>query len=868
MAREPYKKLIDVPLKPADSSVPLASKQLPENVMWLPDGRGFQKRPGTMPAAVAAADGVTQNFTGLGVVTTTARYKESISFNFNVPPPEIQATSDVDNYRDSSTVLAFRSPAPAIYPNWANPSSVVELVKVRGAQLGDNYAITRAIGDRSDPNYYLSTNMTAPQLIPYGTLLSGLALAGATVYNTFGQAFQPLLSMRPEQLGLGRKILNTNRLMNMRMTQNVPGPEGGLLGRGNSGRVDVVSNSSGAFIGGNGGPVCFWDTNQAIRCGPSVIRNPTTGTSNLNAALSAGALTGTYQYFFTDYNVTQNGEVYEGVADWPKTVVTAAQNVVLTRITGNGNESAKQTGTYGTTTSGTTSYMDIFPVVSGTLNTNVTSIGLKVGQNITFFLAGVRTVRTVVAIVGTRVKVNLNVTLPVGTTYISTGTGWRVYRTKAGGTTFYRLWDSPTSESSTFNFNLTDNILDSALTEEYIDTPFTRYGAPHVTQALCEHQGRNFALITDYRRSGGSSQSAAAVPPTVAYTSASSRHYWPIENAFELPSGCGDPRALISINDTLYVFTSNAIYYVQGTFDDATTYQVHTLTNEVGARDPRSVLLVGDTIYLVTNRGLAAVSGSSISYDLGVPVRKQLLEAGVVTASYYWPDKNVMLISANQSIAVNTYSLSTAFVEGPGTADGLTSTTYQPMKSRTLVYSFSSQRWAVWDIDCFNGGVAHEGDFLFIARETSGGTNIMRMSDACNWTDNGKAFTMRYYSEWLDNGMPMVDKSYTRLSVFATDEVDTGGQSYALHVTTQRDWTSDELDDMDVEDFAVSGYAGNGYASAPYADPSRPYKTIPLSTEKVKSLRIVLENSEPNGDICVTGMTLETSDSYENSKDY
>lgn len=127
---------------------------------------------------------------------------------------------------------------------------------------------------------------------------------------------------------------------------------------------------------------------------------------------------------------------------------------------------------------------------------------------------------------------------------------------------------------------------------------------------------------------------------------------------------------------------------------------------------------------------------------------------------------------------------------------------------------------------------------------------------------------MRYYSEWLDNGMPMVDKSYTRLSVFATDEVDTGGQSYALHVTTQRDWTSDELDDMDVEDFAVSGYAGNGYASAPYADPSRPYKTIPLSTEKVKSLRIVLENSEPNGDICVTGMTLETSDSYENSKDY
>lgn len=861
MSREPYKKLIDVPLKPPDVSVPLSSKQLPENVMWLSDGRGFQKRPGTLPLAFAPADGVTQNFTGLAVASTTALYRANLSFNFNVPPPEIQATTNIDNYRDSSTLLAFRSASPGF-------SSLVELVKVRGAKLSDNYLITRALGDRSNANYYFSNNLNSPSAVPYNTLVSGLTLLGGTIYNTFGQAFQPLLSIRPEPINFARKIYTTDRLLNLRYPMNVTGPETGLLARFNSGRVDVVSNSSGAFIGGNGGPISYWDTNQFMRSGPSTIRNPTTGTSNLTAALSAGALTGTFQYFFTDYNVTQNGEAFEGIADWPLTVVAAAQNVVLTRGTGNGNEAEKIVGTYGTTTSGTTSYMNIFPSSSGTLDTSATSIALKIGQKITFFLAGVRTVRTIVAIVGTRVKVNSNVILPVGTTYISTGSGWRVYRTKAGGTTFYRLWDSPTNESATFNFNLTDNIADAALTQEYVDTPFSRNAAPHVTHALCEHQGRSFALITNFKSSGGSSQTAAAIPPTVIYTAASSRHYWPIENSFELPSGSGGPRALVSINDTLYIFTSNAVYYVQGTFDDATAYHLSTLTNEVGARDARSVILVGETIFLVTNRGLATISGSTISYDIGIPVRKHVLAQNVVTASYYWPEKNVLLISANEVIADNTYSLLTTYNEGLASAGGLSSTKYISMKAKTLVYSFSANRWSVWDIDCFNGGVSYEGDFIFIQREAGGGTIIMRMSDVCNWTDTGKAFTMRYYSEWLDNGMPMLDKQYARLTIFATDEVDSGGQSFDLHVTTQRDWSGIALDDMDITDFDVAGYAGDSYAETPYGNPTRPYKTIPLTTEKVKSLRIILENNEPNGDICVTGMTLETADSYENSKDY
>ncbi len=181
----------------------------------------------------------------------------------------------------------------------------------------------------------------------------------------------------------------------------------------------------------------------------------------------------------------------------------------------------------------------------------------------------------------------------------------------------------------------------------------------------------------------------------------------------------------------------------------------------------------------------------------------------------------------------------------------------------------------MWDIECFNGAVEWEGDLVCApsippgAASKSATTQFTRYSTNCNWTDSGKAFTARYYSEWYDGGDPTTDKTFPRLQLLSTDTAEAGGQGFALTVKTEKNWQAGvAVSTVDVTDFKVgTGYAETPYGTEPWGDPELPVKTIPLSNQKMKSMRAVLENSEPNGDFVINAMAVEMSPKYVNMKD-
>jgi hypothetical protein len=342
----------------------------------------------------------------------------------------------------------------------------------------------------------------------------------------------------------------------------------------------------------------------------------------------------------------------------------------------------------------------------------------------------------------------------------------------------------------------------------------------------------------------------------------------------------------VSANDLLYVFFDDRIFYVQGDLSDPSSFSVHQLDANVGCANPKSIVQINGSIFFVSSHGLTELRGTSIDYAVGEEVRSLVSnKMNRDCRAYFWTTENCLLLSINKQVKRNIGSGGAPRFE-PSYDDAIygTSTTptnfFATTEARTLVYSFDAKKWAVWDIDIYSGVTENaDGELVTIDNGTQQllrptDTNytlyLRRFNSRCNWTDTGKPFTARYYSEWYDAGVPALNKSFDRAAIFSTDTAEAGGQGFKLSVRTERDWqpglTVDQFDDL--TDFKVDyGYAEQPYDSQPYGDPELSCLVLPLSNQECKSLRLVLENSEPNRNFAINATAVELAAKFANMKE-
>jgi hypothetical protein len=619
----------------------------------------------------------------------------------------------------------------------------------------------------------------------------------------------------------------------------------------------------------------------------------------------AGSLTGTFKYFITHVYKTTTGEIVEGVPSSQVSATVSSKNIPVAISDGHGSVNTGIVGytykmrSFACTTTEETLFGSVKIVITGFND-------IKTGDRLAFFTSSNRVGHAVVANVASdgqtvhAIKDIDSLSVDFSSCIFVSVDGWfRIYRTENGGSTFFLNREVCAAQLKTIGDGsiFTDSLADATLiTHDTYEAPaFTPTPTSASTHALALHQERLVALTAAsnswyYRLNGppgvvGNSgtvnpQAEPVIEPSmlqVQFSPASSRHYFPPENSFFLPSTCGrnKPMALVSVNDVLYIFTSDSISYVQGSLGVEGGFSVQLLTDQLGCRDARSVVRIGTSVYFVSQLGLTRLQGTSLSYDEGSPIRTELLKPDTTTACYFWREKNLLLVSANQTVKYQNDEGSDTFRPEIGRTGAARPAEYLlPIsKPRTFVYSFVAQKWSVWNIDCFNGAIeTEEGDLVIapaLPTTINAATTLIRLSDKCNFTDSGTAFTARYYSPWFDDGQPGVDKTYNRLDIFSTNTDGSGGQGFSLTVKTEKDWIAGAtLQEAQISDFEVNGSYGNdGYAELPYGNPERPYKVLPLNNQKAKSLRVILENNEPNGDFCINALAIESANSYMNMKD-
>lgn len=920
---DPYGKQISAPLPAPNTSSAVNYVQIPENVMWLSDDRGFMKRPGSLPfTTITPPTSTALNWVSALLRVQTPSYAQGGIFTSDA--------AETGRVYDQYSVLAYRSSVP-ISGGGKTVSSdsrfggVVPLRHYNAGTVGTTSYISRAPYDRADASYYLRTSVTESAVLTLAdttNMAEVIAVADAptTTLNGFSQLASPALSSTPVRYPYERSTARQS--LGSTLPFSTPtgvfmaaAPVGGSYTyppmSAGIGRIDTASNETGAFIGGGGGTILHWDGYRTHVAGTMPISSVAgNGYSIVATAGGVGALTGVYQYFITHVVRLPSGEVIESGPTPVATSTPAAQSVSLQYAVGDGFslelystlgagsvpmvQNAFRTDAFRTSTTAGT-------VVTLSAWSGGPDSDLQVGETAHFYptagaLARTHFSRRIVA--RTATTITLDSALPAGlagTTAVSSGGSARLYRTKAGGSVFYVLGEFAFSEIDSFTTGYTDNALDATLTVQYADTATTREPPPSVVHSICAHQGRVVALASSqdpfysnsslynlFSVSVTSGQpctryTAKASAPFFSFSSATSKHYFPPSQYVSLPNVEGQTAcAVVSKDNTLYLFLSGSVFYVTGSLDDSVSYTVNTLSSQVGCLDPASVCVVDQFIYFNSTRGLARISGTQIDLDFAEPVQKYVKQA-TSTACYVWKAQDLLLVSANAMTLSTVYS-SNGLLTSQLSAANRNYADYDPAfyttdTARTLVLDLSTGKWAAWNIDCYSGAVEIEGELLClpaVKANSQAPVTVLRMSDRCNWTDTGVPFTARYYSEWYDAGVPAVDKSFNRAQIFSTDTTEAGGQGFKLTVRTERDWQPGLTVDTftDLTDFKVDhGYGEQAYDSQPYGDPELSEKVLPLSNQKAKSLRLVIENSEPNRNIAINAASIEINPKYVNMKD-
>jgi hypothetical protein len=128
-----------------------------------------------------------------------------------------------------------------------------------------------------------------------------------------------------------------------------------------------------------------------------------------------------------------------------------------------------------------------------------------------------------------------------------------------------------------------------------------------------------------------------------------------------------------------------------------------------------------------------------------------------------------------------------------------------------------------------------------------------------DYADNVEAIICYWKSAWDFLGEASILKSFLALRIFSTEEVQ---NAFTLGVKTEVNWIKDTYSNLNVA-VGSGGYGEDRWDLDAYGSPVEPTLTRKLNNNRVKSLRVVFENSEHQKNILVTGYELEVAAPYK-----
>lgn len=331
-------------------------------------------------------------------------------------------------------------------------------------------------------------------------------------------------------------------------------------------------------------------------------------------------------------------------------------------------------------------------------------------------------------------------------------------------------------------------------------------------------------------------------------------------------------------NDQLCIFKKNAITAVSGDLANL-NFQLSPLTSgDIGCVAHASIQEIREgVLFFLSDRGPYMVQGGQGPQPVG-PAPTQTGQATSRIEPYFTKkrmDKNE-IPKLKRAVAINYSHLNLYILFVP--VEDVNSAGAANNTSAVWAYDYSRDAWLPqWDTMNMAGGMAVLNNRLFWAERvfstfsstvTSKVAMQLRTVDPYDFADHNLPINWEYAFHWENLGDPSIFKKFLRAMIFALEIVE--NDSYTLGIRTEANYTEGLISTDSQMKFGEDesfGYGISEYGDAPYGDPVDQSKKIKLKSDHMKSMRLLLSNSEMHRNVIVTGYELECAAPFKDMKE-
>lgn len=435
-----------------------------------------------------------------------------------------------------------------------------------------------------------------------------------------------------------------------------------------------------------------------------------------------------------------------------------------------------------------------------------------------------------------------------------------IYRSKDTGsaTVYPTVWyqvDEIPNNSFVSTANYLDAKLDTALGAIFLE-PLTDRSPPV--------KGRYVSAFQNLMVTAGNLSDVN----NVSVSDSENAEYFPVpDNQFLVNDIFGDKITGISPSNELFVvFQRRGIHVISGEIANG-QFRVDQIANDVGCAAHASIRDIRGSLFFMSLSGPRVLQGGQIPKGLGQYEQNP-----------YISRIDPLFDQADEADENKVYQLRRAigfhdrigqryacFVPCESTTSGLR---YANGNSKVFVYDYQRDAWLEWNNMNMSGGVAALNDYIYFdERRFSDVTSTIKSytykihnsGSYMDYADNNGAIDAYWKSPWDFMGEASILKSFIAIRIFSTEEVE---NEYTIELKTERDWIHDTETEVTI-DVGAGGYGADRWDLDAYGSPADPTSTKKLNNNRVKSLRVIFQNSEMQKNFLVSGYELEVAAPYK-----
>lgn len=312
-----------------------------------------------------------------------------------------------------------------------------------------------------------------------------------------------------------------------------------------------------------------------------------------------------------------------------------------------------------------------------------------------------------------------------------------------------------------------------------------------------------------------------------------------------------------ALDNVLYVFKKHSIDGVTGDFS-TDNFQVDRVSRDgVGCAAHQTIQEVKGRLFFLSDDGVYAISPSGVE-DVGASIYPKFQAGNPFSFRYAtafnWLAKNQYLLFMPALVTANDPSLS------------------NNSSDVVYVYDYFRNAWLEWESFNFMGGMTEADDEVYMSRRLANNIDVVKVLQTTtkqDYNDHATAITFSYSTNWMTLDEPSIWKKFLRCKIHSYDTSvnDFENDAFTVTLKSEHDYNTGKTWTNISYDFSggSSGWGAGPWGQFPWGEIRIPQLKKKIASKKVRSMRLIFENSTASQNVLISGFELEVVTPYKPS---